>query len=376
MLGALGVALVGALLFDMLLLSRGLVLSFGDLLDDLGYQIRVLATEGLPGATPPIRDVSGVAHALAEVNGVDDVIPVRFGAAEDPDGLQLGMFGVGGSGRYPWRIVEGDELAGAGDGIPAILLNRVAADRLGVLPGDPVRLRGRAPAALPFTEFRVVGIASFPFDPPETMTAAVDLHGFRRAYREADRSDLADMVMVSVASGAGAQQVASDIRAALPDLYCFTNAEFLDRFSRTDFSYFRYVSFALTAMTLIFAFLLVTTLLTVSVNQRLVEVATLRALGFDRRWITQELVAESALMVLAGAAAGLPLGALFAGWLDGILRSMPLIPNEVHFFVFHAGALWRYGALILVAAVVPSIYPVVLASRLPIAATLRREVVS
>ena len=43
-LAILGVAAVGALLFDMLLLSRGLVLSFRDLLDRAGFDVRVLAT--------------------------------------------------------------------------------------------------------------------------------------------------------------------------------------------------------------------------------------------------------------------------------------------------------------------------------------------
>ena len=40
-LGILGVAAVGALLFDMLLLSQGLVVSMRDLLDRSGFDIRV-----------------------------------------------------------------------------------------------------------------------------------------------------------------------------------------------------------------------------------------------------------------------------------------------------------------------------------------------
>ena len=42
-----GVAVIGALLFNMLLLSQGLLLSFRDLLDTAGYDVRVLANEGL-----------------------------------------------------------------------------------------------------------------------------------------------------------------------------------------------------------------------------------------------------------------------------------------------------------------------------------------
>ena len=45
LLGIAGIAAIGALLFDMLLLSRGLVLSFGDLLGQSGFDVRTLASE-------------------------------------------------------------------------------------------------------------------------------------------------------------------------------------------------------------------------------------------------------------------------------------------------------------------------------------------
>ena len=60
-LGILGVAAVGALLFDMLLLSEGLVISMRDLLDRTGFDIRVTATDQLPGRGPDIRDAAAAA---------------------------------------------------------------------------------------------------------------------------------------------------------------------------------------------------------------------------------------------------------------------------------------------------------------------------
>ena len=47
-LGILGIAAVSALLFDMLMLSRGLVLSMQDALDRGGFAVRVTATASLP----------------------------------------------------------------------------------------------------------------------------------------------------------------------------------------------------------------------------------------------------------------------------------------------------------------------------------------
>ena len=63
-------------------------------------------------------------------------------------------------------------------------------------------------------------------------------------------------------------------------------------------------------------------------------------------------------------------------WLDAILRAMPGVPPNVHFFVFEPRALVTHVALLGATAVCSALYPVWLAARLPIAATLRDEVVS
>ena len=47
-----GVAVIGALLFDMLLLSRGLLLSFADLLDRAGYDVRIVGGGGMTLRVP------------------------------------------------------------------------------------------------------------------------------------------------------------------------------------------------------------------------------------------------------------------------------------------------------------------------------------
>ena len=62
-----GVAIIGALLFDMLLLSRGLVDSFADLLDTSGFDVRVVAHEGLPILRGPIHDATRPAPQICAV---------------------------------------------------------------------------------------------------------------------------------------------------------------------------------------------------------------------------------------------------------------------------------------------------------------------
>ena len=84
-LGILGVAAVGALLLDMLLLSQGLVTSMQDLLDSTGFDIRVAANDPSPGE-PDIADGPTVAAQIAALPSVTAAIAVR---TEDAD-IQLG----------------------------------------------------------------------------------------------------------------------------------------------------------------------------------------------------------------------------------------------------------------------------------------------
>jgi ABC-type lipoprotein release transport system permease subunit len=62
-------------------------------------------------------------------------------------------------------------------------------------------------------------------------------------------------------------------------------------------------------------------------------------------------------------------------WLDRILKAMPGIPAAMHFFVFEPRALVTHAALLIATALLASAYPMWLVARLPIAATLRNEVV-
>jgi ABC-type lipoprotein release transport system permease subunit len=82
------------------------------------------------------------------------------------------------------------------------------------------------------------------------------------------------------------------------------------------------------------------------------------------------------LIVGLGGLMSLPLGAALARGLDGILKTMPGIPGQMYFFVLEPATIGLHAALLTGTAVAAALYPMQIVARLPIAATLRNEVLS
>src|SRR6476660_2034199 len=105
-LAILGVAAVGALLFDMLLLSRGLVLSFRDLVDRAGFDVRVLQTDAAPFTGPLIAEADAVAAAIAALPQVEAVVPVSIRDAEIVSGVAANPTDAGADKKRPGAQTE------------------------------------------------------------------------------------------------------------------------------------------------------------------------------------------------------------------------------------------------------------------------------
>ncbi len=379
MLGILGIAAAGALMFDMLLLSRGLLVSVREMLDSVGFDVRVLASEGLPQSRVPLEHALGAALALASLPEVAAAVPFRIGEAEAAVGgdrpPSIAVFAIGSTTNRIWTIVDGHDLPEGDE--PSVVVNDRLAKRLHASPGDGIQVRGRCtagPSILPPVTVRIAGVASFPFESGAQLTMATRFAVLDRLCERPPGE--ADLIMVASRPESGPDAAVDAIRKARPDLYAFSNDEVIERFEAVGFSYFRQISAALSIVTVSFGVVLITVLLTVGVNQRLGEIAALRAIGFSRRRVAVDVLWESILLVGIGGAVALPLGLALSMWLDAILRSLPGVPATLHFFVFEPRALWLHAALLAAVAVGAALYPMWLVARLPIATTLRREFVS
>jgi ABC-type lipoprotein release transport system permease subunit len=391
-LGIAGIAATGALLLDMLMLSRGLVVSMEQLLSGVGFDIRVSATQATPLTGPPITNMAETVAALATLPEIEDVVPLRIGDAHVDIGKrshQVSFMGVDAARRGPWTLIEGRDLTIDGQrqsmdsglwtldpGLSPILINRTLAQRLALRPGSTVTLRGACTSnsSVPPVVFQVNGIVEFPFDQARQLTAITSLKDFARTCGDAAQ-DEADMLMIASRQGDSPAAAVEAIRRVRPDLAAVTNEELVARFQQVEFSYFRQISIVLATITMFFGLLLITVLLSVSTNQRLGEIAALRALGFSQKRMVSDVLWRSALLVGAGGLAALPLGLALSIWLDELLQTMPGIPANLRFFVFEPRALIVYVALLTVTMAVAAVYPMWTVARLPISSTLRAEVI-
>jgi putative ABC transport system permease protein len=168
------------------------------------------------------------------------------------------------------------------------------------------------------------------------------------------------------------EPLVSRLRARYPTLEVNSVVELVAQ-ARRRLAYFTQLSHVLGAMSLVVTVLLIGTLLTITVNERLGEIATLRAIGLGRATIVRQVLAEGIALTAIGSILGVLLGLATARYLDAILTSFPGLPAAFSFFVPRADTLTQAAIVLLVTGSLAGLYPAWLAARAPIAATLRAE---
>jgi putative ABC transport system permease protein len=389
-LTVLGLAVSTALLYDMALLSGGLRVSLARVLDRIGYELRVLPKESLPfSSEAELENASVLARDLAAIPGVADALPlygrrVYVSPAEARGGAARGATATFALGLDTERDVMASVDTGrfprprdAGAGAPMdIVLNHVLADSLGVGVGDTLLVSAALDAvtggAAAPERAVVSGLATFRLDLERQLTTTLRLADLQAIVGDAGR-DRASFLLGRLEPGADAERVVARFRTLHPEVDAASVAGLLER-TRGQLSYFQQFSLILGSVSLIVTFLLILTLLTLSVNERQGEIALLRAIGLRTRRVVQLVVLEGLAFGLLAAAPGIAIGSLASRGLDGILARSPGLPPALSFFEFTPGALLRTLALLVATAALAGAYPAYLAARTNIVATLHREV--
>jgi putative ABC transport system permease protein len=371
-----GIAVAAAMLLDMVMLSGGIEKSFSDLLLARGYHIRITPKGTFPFDTEAaIPGATGVVRALRAEPGVAAAGAVLgtsvYGRAEDSLVTLVG-YGVQPEAQGIYVVTGGSDLA-PGDTL-GVLLSEPAARLLGAGVGDTVVLAGRLDPqiAQARTDRRLTvrGTVRWIYDARGQASVGTVLPVMQRL--DGTAADRASFLLVKAADDTAIEALTTRLRERFPDLAVNSVADLVVEAKRR-LVYFTQLSYVLGGMSLVVAVLLVGTLLTITVNERLGEIATLRAIGVSRGTIVRQVLAEGVALTLLGGGAGILLGVATAEYLDGILTSFPGLPEAFSFFVPRVGTLTLAAAVLLVTGSLAGLYPAWLASRAPIAATLRAE---
>lgn len=380
LLAIAGVAVSAAMLLDMVMLASGMRESFRELMLTKGYQIRVTPRGTLPfDSEASIDSARALMAALAAHPGVATVNPVlggqlhlvgRAGAAAGA-GTSITALGVIPATQADYDLVEGRDIMTAEDMVANDYLLRAA----GLQVGDTVTLAaGYDPQVRTYSgrrRARIVGRVRFIYFAAEQRAAALPLAVMQEMTARPDRASL---FVVRTRAGANEDSVARWIERAQPRVSAASIREVL-RQTDERLAYFRQLAFILGAVSLIVGFLLVTTLVTVSVNERLGEIAVLRAIGVRRGRIVALVLIEGTALMAIGATLGLGLGLVTARYLNAILAGFPGLPERIDFFLFQPRAAWTALGLLALAGVLAGIYPSWRGASLPVATTLREEAV-
>lgn len=376
-LALLGVAISAALLLDMVLLSGGIERSFEKLLLSRGYQVRVSPKGTLPFDTE--ATFGDAARTIAKIRATPGVVqagPVLGAsvfARHEGKLLPLVAYGLDPTAQGIYVVEEGGDLA-LGDS-SSVLLGKPASRRLGARLGDTLTLVGRLDPQVvaPARSVRVVvrGLVHFLYDAKDQPSIALTLP-MVQSLGGTHLADRASVILVRAADGVDTGTVVARLRQDFPHLGINTVGDLVAKF-RERLAYFRQLSLILGSIALIVTVLLVGTLLAITVNERLGEIATMRAIGVSRATVVWQVVVQGLTLVVPGGGLGIFLGLGTARWLDGILTSFPGLPAAISFFVAEPRQLTVAALTLLVTGLLAGVPPAWRAANAPIAATLRSD---
>jgi putative ABC transport system permease protein len=190
----------------------------------------------------------------------------------------------------------------------------------------------------------------------------------------AGATDRASFFMVRARPGANVDTLLHRIERDVPRVSAISTETAMRQVDER-LSYFRQLALILGAVSLMVGFLLVATLVTVSVNERLGEIVVMRAIGVARSRVVQQIVLEGSAIMIVGAIAGLGLGLITARYLNSILASFPGLPAAIDFFKFEPRDAWTALGMLVAAGILAGVYPSWRGASRPIATTLREEAV-
>jgi putative ABC transport system permease protein len=279
------------------------------------YADKIIVTDGSSFGVAPmsvdsadtIRDLDGVAAVDPQIQLMwDEEASASFGI---PD-LIIGAVPGADEGEedFQLEIATGRMLTPEDSG-DLVLLGSTLATEYDVAAGDTIEIRGR--------EFEVVGTLQPTLTAPDT-TGIVPLDAAQELFVETlpplitdavNADELVNQIIVYPEAGVDAEDLASEIEAAVDNSATLTGEQF-DEVIGSSTAIFNAIIIGVAIISLVVGGLSVINTMAMSVAERTREIGIKRAIGGSRGRIVRALVAEAGIIGLIGGLIGLGLGAL------------------------------------------------------------------
>ena len=370
LLAVMGVAVSGALLLDMVMLAGGMRDSFRKLLLVRGFQLRIAPKGTLPFDTQAtIGQASEIIATLRTNPDIVAISPILGLKLRVPNrNVTTVAIGLDGDVQADYELLSGRPVGGT----DRIVANQAFADATHSRLGDTLVVA--LGYDTPRRRLVIAGIGRFFYTAAGEAVVAVPLATLQATGGSAT-ADRVSLFMARARDGVDPDVVRQWIEQRIPRISAISTGTALKQFDQR-MGYFRQLAVILGSISLGVGFLLVTTLVTVSVNERVGEIAVMRAIGVSRQHVVEQIVLEGVALALAGTVLGMGLGLITARAFNAILSDFPGLPAAFQFFVFRPRDAYAAMSMLAAAGALAGIYPAWRAASLPVADTLHGEAIA
>jgi putative ABC transport system permease protein len=333
------------------------------------YETVYLSKDKVPTDSENVTDVSAmgmVPNLIGDFKGTDITTPVhshRLDRGELP--TKEDTFHQDWNVRAPGSIDVEMNQNFTGE----LSVNRILAKKAGLTLGDEVYLSSTNDMVEP-VKFKVVNITKPVPEYPWLKSAT--LHLSELQYIKNLRNDTVNRIFLDLASGAKPKELKGSFEKAYPITFISAEDVFEDIESVT--VAFEGYSNMIIVITFIIATLFTSTILIISVRERMVELGALRAMGISTRSILKTVLAESFIITMLGLIIGLILGYIMAGALDIFIKTVETgLPHNAKFTLVTWQVLLQSTIIALLVGTFAGLLPAYWITRLNITVVLKGE---
>jgi putative ABC transport system permease protein len=318
-----------------------------------------------PSALEAIRKNPDVAMATGDITEQAKLIDKKGKVVGTGPYFAVGLDPVNGKNLTPFKLKDGRFATASNE----IAIDQSAAKKEHWQLGDMITVSAIGPAK----EYKLVGVVNFgSVESLGTATMAVfTLPEAQKIFRKGDNFN---SILVGARDGVSPEQLQASLRDQLGSQVKVQSAKAQDRFTLDGLTQFvkiiRVILIAFGAISIFVGAFIIFNTLSITVAQRIRELAMLRTVGADRKQIMRAVVGEAFTMGVAGTVAGIGFGFAIAAGLQAIMASVGMDLPKVG-TVFEARTAIVAAVVGIGVTVVASISPALRATRIEPVAALR-----